>query len=169
RWIELVRKVAQLRHEGANGFLVHARVLGWPVVLITESPEDHAGMIAVLVDGIRQLLAHHLFPVVAADAAAAPRRFLPHQQAKLVAEIEHETVLLIVREADEVRAHRLDELHLFADQIIRQGARVASVVFVPMRATQQQTLTVQLEWAMLDELEVTDAEALGHRLNAEFR
>ena len=125
-------------------------------------------MIAMLVDCICQLLAHHLLPVVAADAAAAPRRFFPHQQAKLVAEIEHQAVLLIMCEADEVRAHRLDELHLFADQVVGHRARVARVVFVPMRAAQQQALAVQLERAVLAELEVANAEALRDRLDSCF-
>ncbi|MNR00069.1 hypothetical protein D3C85_1158290 [compost metagenome] len=48
------------------------------------------------------------------QSAAAPWNFFPDKNPKLIAEIEHDTRLLIMTEADEIRPHRLDQPHLFA-------------------------------------------------------
>ena len=46
----------------------------------------------------------HVLPVVVADASATPRNFFPDEQAELVAGVKDEAVLLVVSEANEVRA-----------------------------------------------------------------
>ena len=147
-----VRHVAQLRHECTNRILIHRRILGRPIIFVAETPQNDARMIAMLIDHRRQLVLRHLLPRSVADAAAAPRQLLPHQQPKLIAQLEHQPRLLIVREPDEVRAHLLNHLHLFARHIIRNRRRIPSMVFMPMRSAQQQPLAIQLERPMLDEL-----------------
>ena len=68
----------------------------------------------MLIDHIAQHAMRLLLPNVVADAAAAPWDLFPNHDAEFVAEIEDDARLLIMREPDEVRAHVLDHLHLFA-------------------------------------------------------
>ena len=58
-------------------------------------------------------------------------------------------------------AHVLHQLHLLVDQVVRHRRGVAGVVFVAMGAAQQQALAVQLEWTVLDEFGVANAEGLA--------
>ena len=142
--------------------LIQRRIFAGPVVFVAQAPHDHTGVIEVLVDHVGEHEARLVLPFFVAYAGAAPRRFFPNQNAKLVAEIEHQFRLLIMAEADEVRAHRLDQLHLGADERVRLGGREAGMVHVALRAAQQQALAVQLEGSVVNELRVADAETLVH-------
>jgi len=68
--------------------------------------------------------------------------------------------LLIVGEADEVRAHIFDEVHFLSDQVVGHGGGVSGVVFVAVGSAEQEALAVELEGAVLDPLGVTEAECL---------
>ena len=59
----------------------------------------------------------HVLPVVVADASATPRNFFPDEQAELVAGVKDEAVLLVVSEANEVRAL----LNLFCSHTIQKS------------------------------------------------
>ena len=140
--------------------LVDLGILGGPVVLVAEAPQQNAGMVVVLRDHVAQGAAAHLFEDVIANAATAPGNLLPHEEAEPVAVLEHAPRLLIVRQPDEICAHVLDEVHLLVEQVVGHRRCVAGVVFVAMRPAQQQTLAIQLERAMVDEFGVADAEGL---------
>ncbi len=118
------------------------------------------GMVVVLRDHVAQRAAAHFFEGVVSDARAAPGNLLPHEKTKAVAEFEYAARLLIMREADEVGADVLDELHLLGDQLIGHRGGIACMVFVAMRSAQKETLSIQLEGAVLDELGVADPEGL---------
>ena len=90
---------------------------------------------------------------LAPDAGAAPRHFFPNHQTKLIAQVEHQAVLLVVGEADEVCAHLANQLHLLADQIVTHRRSHAGVVGMALGAAQEYAFAVQLEGAMLDKLE----------------
>ena len=143
--------------------LVDLGIFGGPVVFVAEAPEQNAGMVVVLRDHVAQGAAAHLLEDVVADTAAAPGNLFPHEQAEAVAELEYTARLLVVREADEVCAHVFDELHLLIEQVVGHRRSVACVIFVAMGSAQQQTLAVQLEGPMVDELSVANAEGLVAR------
>ncbi len=117
-------------------------------------------MVVMLVDHVGQHRFSVLLEGLATDAGAAPRHLLPHHQAKLVAEVEDEAILLVVAEADEVCAHLLDELHLLAHNIVAHRSGESRVISVAVSAPKKHALSVELERAMLHELGGTDAEAL---------
>ncbi len=155
-----MREHAQLLQIRADGLLVDLRILGRPVVLVAQTPQQNAGMVVVLRDHVAQRAAAHLLEDVVAHAAAAPGNLLPHQDAEPVAVLEHTPRLLVVPQPNEICAHVFDELHLLLEQFIRHRRRIACVVFVAAGPAQQQTLSIQLERPMFDELGVADAECL---------
>ena len=153
-------EVAHLGHEAADGGLIEAGVLVGPVVLVAETPENDRWVVTVLIDHVGEHIFGVLLEGLAADAGAAPGGLLPDHQAELVAEVEDEAVLLVVGEADEVRAHGADEAELFADEVVGHGGGDACVVGMARGAAEEDTLAVELEWAVVDEFDVADAEAL---------
>ncbi len=134
--------------------LIDGRIFAGPVVLIAQAPHEHTGVVEVLVDHVGEHERASVLPFFVAHAGAAPRRLLPHQQAEFVAEIQHQPRLLIVAEADEVRAHRLHQFHLGANQLVGLRGGKAGMVHVALRAPQQQALAIQLEGPVVHELRV---------------
>ena len=120
-------------------------------------------MVVVLLDHVRQHVLRILLKGCIADSGAAPGNLLPHHQAKLVAEIEHQAILLVMGEANKVRAHLADEMHLLPDLLVAHGCRNASVIGMPMRSLQENSFAVELERPMLYEFDVAYAKALLHR------
>ena len=79
----------QFRHEGPDCFRVESLKVARPVVLVAKPPKNHRGVVVMLVDHVAQHVAALLAKSLSTESATAPRDFLPHQQAKFIAEIEH--------------------------------------------------------------------------------
>ncbi len=114
-------------------------------------------MVVVLADHIAERAAAHLFEDLAAYSGAAPLDLFPDEDSEAVAEVEDAARLLVVREADEVDASILDELHLLVDQVVGHGGGISSVVFVAVGSAEQQALAVEFEGAVLDPLGVSQS------------
>ncbi len=69
-------------------------------------------------------------------------------------------ILLVVCQPDKVCAHLADEPHLLAPQVVIHRRRDTRMIGVPLCATQQYSFAVEPERSALDELQMTDAEAL---------
>ena len=145
RRVQLVGDAVQLGKQRADLVLVEFLEVTGPVVFVAKSPENDGGVVAVLVDHVAEHAPRLLLVALATHAAAAPRDLFPNQQAQLIALIEHDARLLVMRETDEIRAHLLDHRHLFADKVLRHRGRQAGVILVAVCASEQQPLTVQLE------------------------
>ena len=154
-----MREVAHFGHEPADGLLIDAGVFAGPVIFIAQAPEDDGRMVDMLVDQVGQ----HAFGVLlesrVAHPGAAPGSFLPHHQAELVAEIEDEAVLLVVREADEVRSHLANHREFLAHEVIGHRCGSSGVVCMARGAAEEYAGAVELERAVFDELKAADAEA----------
>src|SRR6185369_13382775 len=118
----------------------------------------------MLIDHVAQHAARLFLVAVAAEAAATPRNLFPNEQAQLVAQIENRARLLKMAKTDEVCAEVFDQLHLFAHEILGHGRAEAGVIFMTLRAANQQSLAVEFEWSVLDELKRAHA-----KLFADFR
>ena len=116
-------------------------------------------MVVMLVDHVAQHAMSLLLPRIVADSTSAPEYLFPNHNAELVAEIENDSRLLIVRQPNEVRANVFDHLHFFSDQVFGHGGPNAGVILVSLRSANEQALAIQLERAMRDELELANAEA----------
>jgi len=57
-------------------------------------------------------------------------------------QIEHQPVLLIVPQADKVRAHLVNELHLFAHQVVAHCGGDCGVVRMTLGAAQEDPLAI---------------------------
>ena len=158
RRIERVGEAVEFGHEGADRLLVKRGKVAGPVVLVAEAPEDHRRVVPVLVDQRPEHVAALLPVAFAAEPAAAPGDFLPDEQPQLVAEVEDERCLLIVAEADEVGPHLLDLGHRAADHVVGHGCRDSRVVFVVMRAAEEQPLAVELEGPVRHPLHAPEAK-----------
>ena len=124
-------------------------------------------MVAMLVDHVAQHAPRLLAILLAAHAAAAPGNLFPHHDAELVAACSSASrEPLIVPQADEIAAHLLDHPHLLADQVFGHGRRQPGVVLVPLRAAQEQPLTVELERAVLRETRNNAGRSALHLLLA---
>ena len=154
--------VAHPRHEGADGSVINAWVFVRPVVFIAKTPENDGRVIEVLFDHVRQHLLRILLKRCIADSGTAPGCFLPHHQTELVAEIEYQAILLIVGEANKVRTHVADEMHLFPDLVVAHGCGDAGVVGMPVCSLQQNAFAVELERPVLYKFDVPYAKALLH-------
>ena len=98
--VQPVRQVAHLRHERANRLLIDARIFGRPVIFVAETPQnDRTDGCNADRSSSSACPSPFCCHVRAADAAAAPRHLLPHQQAELIAQLQHQPRLLIVRRA----------------------------------------------------------------------
>jgi len=93
-----VGDAVQLRHEGADGFFVVTSKSPGQLFSLTEPPEDHGRMIAVLIDHVAQHAARLLLVSVAAEAAAAPG-ISPTPGFQLVAQVEQQARLLVMGQA----------------------------------------------------------------------
>ena len=92
-------------------------------------------------------------------STTTPGNLFPHEDAERVAEVEYEVALLVMSQTDEVGAHVLDLLHLLSDLLIGHSGTHSSMVFMAMRALQEQTTTIEEERSMLAELITAEAEA----------
>src|SRR5215469_2078315 len=63
--------------------------------------------------------------------------------------------------SDEVRAHLLNHLYLFADQVLSHGCTETGMVFMPLRSAYEHTLAVQLEWPVIQKFKMSDSEPFG--------
>ena len=160
RGVERVREVVHLLHEFADGGFVDGGVLVGPVVFIAEAPDEDAGVVVMLLDEIGEGGFGLGLPLRVADAFAAPGGFFPDEDAELVAEVEHEFGLLIVREADEVDAHFFHERELLAEEVFGLSSGEVRVVHVALRAVEEQAFAVELEGAVGKPFGVLETEAL---------
>ena len=87
-------------------------------------------MIVMLVNQMREHVAALLLVSIAADAAATPRNFLPHQQAEFVAELQHQRRLLVMTKPNKIRTHVFDFLKRLAHDRIGHRSSNARVIFV---------------------------------------
>ena len=158
--VEPMRKIAHLSHESAYFLLIEGRILIGPIVLIAQAPKNDRGVVVMLIDHVGKHGFRVLLQCLVADAGAAPWRLFPNHQAQLVAQVEHQPILLVVREPDEVCAHLADHPHLFAHQVVAHRGSHACVVRVTMRSAQQYTLAVQLKRPVLEEFDLAYAKAL---------
>lgn len=156
-----MRLIVQLLHESVDLLLAEVGDVTRPVILVAQAPNNHRGMVVVLVDHIAQHASGLLLVSLSSQPAAAPRYFLPDQQAQLVTGFEHGARLLIVSESDEVRPHLLDQLHLLASELFGHRRAEQGVVLVAMRAFNQEPFAIELEGPVRDELEVAQPKALG--------
>src|ERR1017187_4779965 len=153
-----MRQFIQLLHEAADGGVVNGWILCRPVVFVAETPHQDGGMVAVLIDQVGQHGACLLLPFFTHNAGATPRRLFPNQDAQLIAEVKHDARLLVMAEANEICAHRLDELQFLAELGVRLSGGYTGVVHMPLCAAQQHAFAIQFEGAVIDELRVPDAE-----------
>src|ERR1035437_5694765 len=138
--IEPMRKVAHLGHEGANRLLIEDRILVWPVVLIAQSPENDGGVIVMLVDHVREHIPDIALERLVPHPGSAPRNLFPNQQAELIAQIEHQPILLVMRQPDEVGAHLADHLHFLAYQVVAHCGSHPCMIGMAMCAAQKHAL-----------------------------
>ena len=128
---------------------------GMAIVLVNHVGEHVAG--TVLTEGF------------VANTGATPRHLFPDHEAELIAKIEHQAVLLVVGQADEVGAHVADELHFLADLIVAhcggEAGMVDVAVTVPRNGSTRRCACVELEGAMLDELDVARTPKRSSRLD----
>src|ERR1035441_5390335 len=87
--IEPMSFVVQFLYEPANLVLVKLREIAWPVILISESPEDHRWVIVVLVNHGAQHLSRQLLISVIPQPSSRPRDLFQNEQAQFVALIQH--------------------------------------------------------------------------------
>ena len=78
----MVGHCVEFTHEGADGVLLKLGEVAGPVVFIAQSPEDDAGMMAVLVDHGSQHVAGLLAVALSAESATAPGNLFPHEQSQ---------------------------------------------------------------------------------------
>src|SRR5215212_4752413 len=159
--IECVRQGIQLDHKRANFVLIKLFEIAGPVVLISDSPDDHGRMIAMLVDQVAQHTPRLLLVTLAAQSAATPGNLFPHQQTQLIAHIEDHARLLVMPETNEVCAHVFYQTHLASHEILSHCGCETGMIFVTLRAANQQALAVQFEWTTLYEFKRAQAETLG--------
>src|SRR6202035_1031877 len=141
-------------------FAVVGKISGL-VTLISKTPENDRRMVIVLVD--HRVKHGKRLPLVmlASEASAPPRYFLPNQQAEFIAEIKHRAWLLIMAAPDAMRAHLLNQLHLCAYKIIRHARPQARMVFFALCASQQQPFAIQPERSMGEKLKITNSKPLA--------
>src|SRR4030095_2073334 len=70
--IQRVRDSIQFSHERANLFLVKLFKVTWPIVFISQTPNNHSRMIAMLIDHVSQHASRLVFVTLAAETAATP-------------------------------------------------------------------------------------------------
>ena len=164
RGIQFVAESVQFRHEGPDRFRVESLKVARPVVLIAKPPENHRGVVVMLVDHVAQHVAALLAESLSTESAPAPRDFLPHQQAKFIAEVEHKRSLLVVAQADEVGAHFFHERECLSNDCIRHCGRHAGVILVIMGSPEKESLPVYFERPVFDPFHGSDSKAVDHLL-----
>src|SRR6185295_14800837 len=110
----------------------------------------------MLIDQVAQHAARLFLVALATEPATTPRNLFPYEQPELVAQIENRARLLKVSETDEVCAEIFDQLHLFAHELFGHRRGDAGVIFMTLGAANQQSLTVEFEWPVFDELKRTN-------------
>src|ERR1700679_3067432 len=158
--IELMRQVAHLGHKTTDCRFIYAWILTRPVVFVAKSPENDGRMVIVLVDHVSEHVFRILLKRVAPNPGSAPRSLLPDQEAKLIAQVEHQSILLVMAEADKVCPHLADEAHFFANLIVTHCSRNSGVIGMALGAMQEQPFVIQLEGTVLDKFNPAYAEAL---------
>src|ERR1700733_214830 len=154
-----MRQVAKFDHESADRLLVDTGIFIRPVVFVSEPPENDRGVVVMPIDQVSQHVLCLLLKRLASYSRPAPRNLLPHHQAKLIAEIKDQPVLLVVAKADEVCPHLPNELHLLPNKVIAHRGCHLNMIRMALRATQQESLSVQLERTVLDKLDMADAKS----------
>ena len=76
-----------------------------------------------------------------------PDRLAPHEEARLVAQVQEARVLRVVAAAHEVGAEILEDLHVRRQQRLRQPAAELRVRVVAVEAEQAQRLAVEQDVA----------------------
>src|ERR1039458_3178230 len=153
-------QVPHLRHERSDCRLIDARIFIGPIVLVAESPENDGWVVVMLVDHVREHVFRILLKGMIADAGAAPWRLFPNHESKLIAQVDHQPVLLVVAEADEVCAHVADQTHLFSYQFVAHCSSDSDMVGVALGAAEKNPFPVEIEGTVLDKLNVANAKAL---------
>ena len=97
---------------------------------------------------------------LAPHARATPRSLFPNHQAKLIAQVQHQPVLLVVAETDKVCAHLADQLHLFAHLVVAHCGGHSRMVGMALRAAQQHPFAIQHEGTVFDKLNLAYAKTL---------
>src|SRR5215472_1140772 len=143
----------ELLEPAPDCFMIFRRKLPWPVILIPQPPNDDRRMVVVLVDHVAQHSRGLLFPPVISSSGAAPGDLLPHQQPELIALLEHDSRLLVVTETYKVRAHFFDQPHLLPNQVFGHRCPDSRMIFMPLRAFEEQAFAVELEWTVHHEFE----------------
>ncbi len=162
RRVQFVRytvEVAQVRVHG--GFVTTALEIRQPVDFVAQRPEEYARVVAVLPDHLAQHRLRIAFPVGATEPAPAPGQFVPENQPQAVGSPVDRRILGIVPQAYEIRAQFLDHFHVTNVQWVRHGSAVAGMLFMPVRASQEQALTIEFKRAVVSKTEPAQAKGFG--------
>ena len=117
-------------------------------------------MVVVLFDHVGEHVLGVLLECLVPDARTAPWHLFPDHQTEFVAQVEDNPVLLVVSKPNKIRAHLADQLHLLSNEVITHRSGETGMIGMALRAAKENTLAIELEWAMLDELEMADPKAL---------
>ena len=135
-------------------------VLGGDGDLVGEAPHADARVVVVLDDE---------FPHLRDGVPATVRHVLgdvgnlgPDHHAGLVAQVIEDLAVLVVREADGVGTDLLDELHVLAVHLGREGIADALAVLVARDAAQRVAAPVQEEAPVGVDVEAANAKAAAH-------
>jgi len=114
----------------------------------------------VLVDHVSEHVLRVLLKCFAPNAGAAPRNFFPNHETKLIAQLKHQPVLLIVGETDEVCAHLANQLHLLKNEIVTHCRSHDGMIGMTLGTAQECPFAVQPERTVLDKFKLAYAKAL---------
>ena len=136
-----------------------AVILGGNGDLVGDPPADDAGVVVVLddqlfhlADGVGAAVGHVLRDV---------RDLGPDDHAHLIAEVIEVLVMLVVGQADGVRAQLLDELHVLVVHLSRDGVAQALAVLMAGDTVQRVRAAIEEEALLGVHREAAHAEALA--------
>lgn len=159
RVIKTLGQITKFDHEVSNRLFVDAGVFTRPVVFVSEPPENDRGMVVVPIDQVSQHILCLLLKRLTSYFRTTPWNLFSHHQAKLIAKIEDQPILLVVAKTDEVCPHLPDELHLLPHQVVAHRGCHLNMIRMALRATQQEPPSVQLERTMLDKLNMANTKS----------
>ena len=158
--IELMGVIVERSHQRTDTHRIDdCGEIARPVIFVAEAPKDDARMMTMLSDHVFEHPMSLLLIPFSPYSTTTPGNLFPHEDAKRVAEVEHEVALLVMAQSDEVGTHVLDLLHLLSDLLIGHSGTHSGMVLMAMCTLQEQTATIEEEGPMLAELITAEAEA----------
>src|SRR3954471_7080168 len=111
----------------------------------------------MLLDHMSEHAVRLLLVCCSSQSSATPRYLFPDHDTKTITEVEHNARLLIVAKPDKIHTHFFHHYHFLPDKIFRHCSGHTRMVFMALRAADQQSLTIKKKRTMVNESELPES------------